>query len=114
MRLRARLVEPDWSALRRLAMEEFTLHKGHRYATAVVDPINRQVLWIGPGPSRETARAFFERLPEGVAASIEGVSIHMTTAYELEIKATLPTGGCGLRPVPCRGQNTDAKSSTEC
>ncbi|SAK95668.1 transposase [Caballeronia glebae] len=90
MRLRARLVEPDWSALRYLAMDEFALHKGHRYATVVVDPISRQVLWIGPGRSRETARAFFEQLPEGVAARIEAVAIDMTTAYELEIKAHCP------------------------
>nr|SPD48813.1 protein of unknown function [Cupriavidus taiwanensis] len=28
----------------------------------VVDPIGRQVFWIGKGRSRETARAFFEQL----------------------------------------------------
>jgi len=39
-------------------MDEFALHKGHRYATVVVDPIRRQVLWIGQGRSRETVRAF--------------------------------------------------------
>ncbi|EEP52043.1 hypothetical protein M218_27025 [Burkholderia pseudomallei MSHR338] len=59
MRLRARVAEPDWSTIRYLAMDEFALHKGHRYATVVVDPIGRQVLWVGPGRSRETARAFF-------------------------------------------------------
>ncbi|ONP86079.1 ISL3 family transposase, partial [Burkholderia cenocepacia] len=66
------------------------LHKGHRYATVVVEPISRQVLWIGQGRSRETARAFFEQLPEGVAERIEAVAIDMTTAYELEIKANCP------------------------
>ena len=90
MRLRARVAEPDWSAIRYLAMDEFALHKGHRYATVVVDPIGRQVLWIGPGRSRETARAFFEQLPEGVAGRIEAVAIDMTTAYELEINAHCP------------------------
>ncbi|MGF6972921.1 transposase [Paraburkholderia sp. JPY465] len=56
----------------------------------VVDPIGRQVLWIGAGRSRETARAFFEQLPEGVAERIEAVAIDMTTAYELEINAHCP------------------------
>lgn len=37
MRLRARVAEPDWSTIRYLAMDEFALHKGHRYATVVVD-----------------------------------------------------------------------------
>jgi transposase len=83
--------EPDWSQIRYLAMDEFALHKGHRYATVVVDPISRQVLWVGQGRSRETARAFFEQLPAGVAEQIEAVAIDMTTAYELEIKAHCPT-----------------------
>lgn len=90
MRLRAHTAEPDWSTIRYLAMDEFALHKGHRYATVVVDPIGRQVLWVGAGRSRETARAFFEQLPEGVAVRIEAVAIDMTTAYELEIKAHCP------------------------
>lgn len=90
MRLQARVLEPDWSGIRYLAMDEFALHKGHRYATVVVDPIARQVLWIGQGRSRETARAFFEQMPPGAAERIEAVAIDMTTAYELEIKAHCP------------------------
>jgi len=82
--------EPDWSQIRYLAMDEFALHKGHRYATVVVDPISRQVLWVGQGRSRETARIFFEQLPAGVAEQIRAVAIDMTTAYELEIKAHCP------------------------
>lgn len=88
--LKTRLAEPDWASIRYLAMDEFALHKGHRYATVVIEPISRQVLWVGPGRSRETARAFFEQLPAGVAERIEAVAIDMTTAYELEIKAHCP------------------------
>ena len=90
MSLQARLEESDWTRIRYLATDEFALYKGHRYATVVVDPIARQVLWIVPGRSRETARAFFEQLPDGVAERIEAVAIDMTTAYELEIKANCP------------------------
>lgn len=61
------MAEPDWSTIRYLAMDGFALHRGHLYATVVVDPIDRQVLWIGSRRSRETARTFFEQLPEGVA-----------------------------------------------
>lgn len=68
MRLRTRVLEPNCSNIRYLAMDEFALHKGHRYATVVVDPIGRQVLWIEPKRSRGTARAFFEQLPEGGAS----------------------------------------------
>ncbi|CAJ0784485.1 hypothetical protein R8510_05265 [Ralstonia chuxiongensis] len=90
MRLRARVAEPDWSRIHYLAMDEFALHKGNRYATVVVDPIGRQVLWMGPGRSRETARAFFEQPPDVVAQRIKAAVIDMTTAYELEINAHCP------------------------
>ncbi|KOS95843.1 helix-turn-helix domain of transposase ISL3 family protein [Burkholderia mallei] len=56
MRLRARVAEPDWSTIRYLAMDEFALHKGHRYATVVVDPIGRQASGLGPdGHARRRA-----------------------------------------------------------
>lgn len=85
--LAARLAEPDWSTIRYLAMVEFALHKGHRYTTVVVEPVTRQVLWVGEGQSRETTRRFFDQLPAGVAERIEAVAIDITAAYELEIKA---------------------------
>src|SRR5690606_34020599 len=88
--LRQAVRAPDWTRIHYLAMDEFALHKGHRYATVVVDPVRGQVLWVGNGRSRETARAFFEQLPAGVAAQIRAVAIDMTTAYELEIKANCP------------------------
>ncbi|WP_162622900.1 ISL3 family transposase [Salinisphaera orenii] len=89
-RLAAELSEPDWSTIRYLAMDEFALHKGHRYATVVIEPTRRQVLWIGEGRSRETAAAFFAQLPAGAAERIEAVAIDMTTAYELENRAHCP------------------------
>ncbi|WKL15544.1 ISL3 family transposase [Comamonas testosteroni] len=88
--LLANTAQPQWDQIEYLAMDEFALHKGHRYATVVVDPISRQVLWVGQGRSRETARQFFEQLPAGVAQRIRAVAIDMTTAYELEIKAHCP------------------------
>ena len=88
--LEASIPTPDWSRIRYLAMDEFALHKGHRYATVVVDPMRRQVLWVGQGRSRETVRAFFEQMPAGAAQRIEAVAIDMTTAFELEIKTHCP------------------------
>lgn len=40
--------------------------------------------------SRDTFRTCIEQLPEGIAARIETVTIDMTTAYELGIKAQCP------------------------
>lgn len=45
------------------------------------------LMYIGQGRLRETAQAFFEQIPKGVAARIKAVAIDMTTSYELEINA---------------------------
>lgn len=89
-RLTATLLEPDWAAIRYLAMDEFALHEGHRYAMVVIKRTRRQVLWIGLGRSRATTAALFKQLPAGLAEQIEAVAIDMTTSHELEIRAHCP------------------------
>ena len=44
----------DFSGVRVLGMDEFALHKGHRYATVVVEVERKRVLWVGRGRGRET------------------------------------------------------------
>lgn len=45
-----------------IALDEFALQKGHRYATVVVDPTIKRVLWVGRGRGREDVRPFFVAL----------------------------------------------------
>ena len=45
-----------------LAMDEFAIHKGHRYATVIVEPQRKRVLWVGRGRARADVRPFFELL----------------------------------------------------
>ena len=52
----------DLSGVRQLLMDEFALHTGHRYATVVVEPTTKRVLWVGKGRGREDIRPFFELL----------------------------------------------------
>lgn len=37
----------DLDGVRRIAMDEFAIQKGHRYATVVVDVERKRVLWVG-------------------------------------------------------------------
>ncbi len=88
-RLERELPTPDRSRLRRLVMDEFALHKGHRYATVVACAETRQVLWVGEGRSRAAIRPFFEWL--GSACDrIEAVAMDMNTAFDLEVAAQCP------------------------
>ena len=45
-----------------IAMDEFAIQKGHRYATVIVEPHTKRVLWVGRGRGREDIRPFFELL----------------------------------------------------
>ena len=43
-----------------LAADEFAIHKGHRYATCVMDLVEGDVLWEGKGRSKDCFTKFFE------------------------------------------------------
>lgn len=47
----------------RVAIDEFAIHKSHRYATVIVEPYRKQVLWVGLVRGRADIRPFFELLP---------------------------------------------------
>ncbi|MEN1508331.1 helix-turn-helix domain-containing protein, partial [Pseudomonas aeruginosa] len=51
-RLQAEVGNFDSTGVRRLVMDEFALHKGHRYATVIMDAERTRVLWVGHGNSR--------------------------------------------------------------
>lgn len=71
-------------------MDEFALHKGHRYATVVLDAQRMRVLWVGEGNSRVAIRPFFEALGAEGCARIEAVAMDMNTAMDLEVRAQCP------------------------
>src|SRR6056297_405538 len=89
-RLARELPVPDLSRVRRLVMDEFALHKGHRYATVVICADTQQVLWLGEGSSRAAIRPFFEWLGPAVCEQIEAVAMDMNTAFDLEVQHHCP------------------------
>lgn len=76
--------------VQRLVMDEFALHKGHRYATVVMDAERMRVLWVGEGNSREAIRPFFALLGEQGCQRIEAVAMDMNTAMDLEVRQQCP------------------------
>ncbi len=88
--LAARLLPVDLSGITVIAMDEFALRKGHRYATVIVDPYRKRVLWVGRGRGREDIRPFFQQLgPEG-CQRLQAVVMDMSPAYEEEVRAQCP------------------------
>lgn len=81
----------DLSHARNLAIDEFSLHKGHRYATVVMDIENRQVLWICKGKTRKAIQPFFELLRQkGCINNIRSISCDMNAAYARLFKEEMP------------------------
>jgi transposase len=88
--LAARLGPVDLSAVRVLAIDEFAIHRGHRYATVVIDPTTKRVLWIGRGRGREDLGAFFTWLGPVGCARIVAIAVDMSPAYTEEIRHHCP------------------------
>ena len=88
--LNEQLGPPDLDGLEVLAMDEFAIHKGHRYATVVIEPLRKRVLWVGRGRDRDCVNAFFTLLGPARSARIRAVAMDMNAAFLLEVQAHCP------------------------
>lgn len=82
---------PDLDGLEEIVMDEFALYKGHRYATVILEPKSRRVLWVGRGRDRESVRPFFQVLGPERCAKIRAAAMDMAAAYAAEVRVHCPT-----------------------
>ena len=73
-----------------IAIDEFAIHKRHRYSTVIVDPTVKKVLWIGRGGGRKDIRPFFEMLGKKGRRRIQAVVMDLNGAYEAEVRHQCP------------------------
>ena len=73
-----------------LAVDEFAIHKGHTYATCVMDLETGEVLWVGNGRSKEDFRRFFNEVEPSFIADVKAVAMDMNASYHLLVKEFLP------------------------
>lgn len=77
--------------VKRIAIDEISYKKGHRYLTVVYDLERHCVLWVGEGKGRSTIDTFFtEVLSKGQRSRIVAASSDMSNAYMGAIKEHLP------------------------
>ena len=83
--------QKDLTRIRRLAIDEISIHKGHKYATVVMDLDERAIIHVVEGKRQVDLQPFFDQLQElGIDKQIESVSVDMNAAYPKLIKENLP------------------------
>ena len=78
--LSRRFARPKLKHLRRIAIDEIAVARGHRYMTVVLDLDSGAVVFVGDGKGADALKPFWKRLrPSG--ARIEAVAMDMSAAY---------------------------------
>jgi transposase len=80
----------DLDRIEVIAMDEFAIQKGHRYATVIVEPTRKRVLWVGRGRGREDIRPFFVQLGPARCARLKAAVMDMNASYEQEVRRHCP------------------------
>lgn len=73
----------DLSGVEILGMDEFAIQKGHRYATVIVDPTCKRVLWVGRGRGREDVRPFSFLFPPPPPIQKKAAGAALATLYSV-------------------------------
>src|SRR5947209_7039617 len=88
--LSRRYAKPKLKHLRRIAIDEIAVAKGHRYMTVVMDLDSGAVVFVGDGKGADALKPFWKRLrPSG--AKIAAVAMDMSAAYRGAVSAHLKT-----------------------
>jgi transposase len=87
--LQRRFGRPRLKHLRRIAIDEISVGKGHRYLTVVLDLESGAVVHVGEGKGGDALTAFWKRLRSS-GARIEAVSTDMSPAYVDAVTTHLP------------------------
>ena len=66
--------------LRRIAIDEISIGRGHRYLTVVLDLLSGAVVFVGEGKGADALKPFWKRLKRS-RAKIEAVAMDMSPAY---------------------------------
>ena len=73
-----------------LAVDEFAIHKGHSYATCVMDLEQGDILWVGKGRAIKDFEKFFEDMPSDALSAVIAVAMDMNASYNKLVTKHLP------------------------
>lgn len=74
-----------------LALDEFAIRKGHRYATCVMDLVRGDILWVGKGRTIKDFLRFFDAFSStDYLSCVKAVAMDMNASYNALVKEHLP------------------------
>ena len=87
--LETRYAKPKLKGIRRIAIDEISVGKGHRYVTVALDLDSGAVVFVGEGKGADALDPFWKRL-RAARATIDAVATDMSAAYTLAVRENLP------------------------
>jgi transposase len=87
--LSKRFRKPKLKALRRIAIDEISIGKGHQYLSIVLDLDTGVVVFVGDGKGSDALLPFWKRL-KNARAKVQAVAIDMSPAYISAVVEHLP------------------------
>ena len=91
-----KLIKPERQATM-LAIDEFKLHNGHRYATHIIDLDTGHILWISHGKKKQVVYDFIEHVGLKWMDSVEAIACDMNSDFQEAFEEGLPCGEYLLR-----------------
>lgn len=73
-----------------LAVDEFAIHKGHKYATCVMDLETGEIIWVGKGRATEDFRHFFIEYGIDKLREVKAFAMDMNASFNKLVEAYLP------------------------
>ena len=87
--LKRRFRRPRLRDPKRIAIDEISIGRGHRYLTVVLDPESGAVVFLGDGKSSDALDSFWKRLKRA-GAQIEALATDMAPADIRAVREQLP------------------------
>ncbi|MCP4555116.1 MAG: ISL3 family transposase [Herbaspirillum sp.] len=88
--LTRRYSRPRLGKVRRIAIDEISIGKHHRYLTVVLNLDTGRVLFVGDGKGSDALKPFWRRVRRSKGCTIKSVAIDMSTAYISAVTNNLP------------------------
>lgn len=87
---RARQLREENYKPKLLAVDEFAIHKGHSYATCVMDLETGEILWVGKGRAKDDFAKFFEETDPSLLSEVIAIAMDMNASYNKLVEQYLP------------------------